>query len=126
GSRRIARTLFCTEVELAAGFTPAATLFLTSAKRRYEQPFRKVPTVYRKESRPVAKRPADEREPSGFPTDVELAAGFTPAATLFLTSAKRRYEQPFRKVPTLYRKESRPVPKRPADERAPSVFPLIP
>src|SRR2546430_15160023 len=54
-------------VELAAGFTPAATLFLTSAKRRYEQPLRKVPTVYRKESRPVAKRPADEREPSGFP-----------------------------------------------------------
>src|SRR5439155_23405014 len=49
------------------GFTPAATLFLTSAKGRYEQPFRKVPTVYRKESRPVAKRPADEREPSGFP-----------------------------------------------------------
>ena len=92
---------------MAAGFTPAATLFLTSAKRRYEQPFRKIPTVHRKESSPVGEcRPGDEREPSGFPTDVELAAGFTPAATLFLTSAKRRYEQPFRKVPTVYRKES--------------------
>src|SRR2546430_12247346 len=47
-----------------------------------------VQTVYRKESRPVAKRPADEREPYGFPliliSSVSLAAGFIPAATCFL------------------------------------------
>src|SRR6267378_5076747 len=35
---------------MAAGFIPAATLSLASAKRRYEQLFRKIPTVYRKES----------------------------------------------------------------------------
>src|SRR5438067_9035651 len=37
-------------VDSAAGFNPAATLSLASAKRRYEQLFRKIPTVYRKES----------------------------------------------------------------------------
>src|SRR5438270_13817277 len=42
----------CTDVALAAGFTPAATMPQPSAKRRLEWLIRKVPTIYRKESSP--------------------------------------------------------------------------
>ena len=42
-------------------------------------------------------------------TSVSLAAGFIPAATLSSRPAKRRYEWLLKKVPTIYRKESRPV-----------------
>jgi len=52
---------------LAAGFIPAATLSQTSASRDLEWLLKQVRTVFRKESRPGAKRPVDEREPSGFP-----------------------------------------------------------
>src|SRR6266545_1891570 len=57
-------------------------------------------------------RTRDEREPSGFPlisqshTNVALAAGFTPAATLSSSSASRRMWNSLQKAPTLYRRVS--------------------
>ncbi len=56
-----------TDIALAAGFIPAATLSTGPPNRGYEWLLKQVPTVYRKESRPGAKRPADEREAFGFP-----------------------------------------------------------
>src|SRR2546421_12543124 len=53
-------------VALAAGSIPAATMPLSHpALPRVAS--KKIRTAYRKESRPVAKRPADERKPFGFP-----------------------------------------------------------
>src|SRR2546427_6443165 len=60
------RWVHFTSIALAAGFIPAATLSLMSpALLRVTT--KKIRTAYRKESRPVAQRPADERKPSGFP-----------------------------------------------------------
>ncbi len=54
-------------VALAAGFTPAALCPKRLPIVAMRDFFRQATTVYRRESRPVAKRPADEREPFGFP-----------------------------------------------------------
>src|SRR5207248_8821667 len=56
-----------TDIALAAGFTPAATMSVLPPRRRYEWLFKYVPTVYRKESRPGAERPVDTSRTFGFP-----------------------------------------------------------
>src|SRR2546421_846338 len=63
-------------VALAAGLIPAATMPLSHpALPRVAS--KKIRTAYRKESRPVAKRPADERKPFGFPLIKRKGRGST-------------------------------------------------
>src|SRR5438874_13194640 len=63
--RLVSPLLICANQRCFGGRTCSGRIprFAHSAKRRLEWLLRQVPTVYRKESGPVAKRPADERKP---------------------------------------------------------------
>src|SRR6266511_3687460 len=96
-------------------------------KRYFEWQLGQVPTVYRKESSPVA-RPGDEREPFGFPLVLQIQPLLwrpgSPGRDYAPLPPKRYFEWQLGQVPTVYRKESSPV-ARPGDEREPFGFPLI-
>src|SRR5207248_5880137 len=114
-----------TDVAPAADFTSAAPCLPGLPAWRRVTTW-KIPPVYRKESRPGAQRPVDERKPCGFPLipRVAPAADFTSAASCLPSLPAWRRVTTW-KIPTVYRKESRPGAQRPVDERKPCVFPLI-